>query len=80
MSKTRHSQRRRVDLASEGFGDKIMKQSYSACICKDGKWWMGVVKEVRGVMSQGRTKRELMENLQSALEEALEMNREHALS
>ena len=57
-----------------------MKQSYSACICKDGKWWMGVVKEVRGVMSQGRTKRELMENLQSALEEALEMNREHALS
>ena len=29
---------------------------------------------------QGRTKRELMENLQSALEEALEMNREHALS
>ena len=57
-----------------------MKQSFSACICKDGKWWTGVVKEVRGVMSQGRTKRELLDNLQSALEEALEMNRENALS
>ena len=57
-----------------------MNQSYSACIRKDGKWWYGWIEEVQGVLSQGRTKRELLTNLQSALEEALEMNREAAVA
>lgn len=34
----------------------------------------------KGVLSQGTTKRELLSNLQSALSEALEMNRERALA
>ena len=37
------------------------------------------MEEVPGVNSQGRTKEELLENLRSALSEALEMNREEAL-
>lgn len=57
-----------------------MKQTYSACIRKDGKWWYGWVEEIQGVLSQGKTKRELLSNLQSALSEALEMNRERALA
>ena len=56
------------------------EQEYSAVIGKDGKWWTGWIEEVRGVNSQGRTKRELLENLESALREALEMNREAALA
>ena len=57
-----------------------MSQTYSACIRKDGKWWYGWVEEIQGVISQGKTKRELLSNLQSALSEVLEMNREQALA
>lgn len=56
-----------------------MLTKFSAVIGKDGKWWIGWIEEIRGVCSQGRTKRELIENLKSALSEALEMNREAAL-
>jgi predicted RNase H-like HicB family nuclease len=52
--------------------------SYSALIRKDAKWWIGWVQEVPGVNSQGRTRKELLENLQSALKEALAMNRAEA--
>ena len=52
-----------------------MKQSYEAVVAKDGKWWIGWVEDVQGVNSQGRTKKELLENLRSALKEALQMNR-----
>ena len=41
-------------------------------------WWIGWIEEVPGVNSQGRTREELLENLQDALEEALEMNRADA--
>ena len=57
-----------------------MSQTYSACIRKDGTWWYGWVEEIQGVLSQGKTRRELFSNLQSALSEALEMNRERALA
>jgi predicted RNase H-like HicB family nuclease len=50
--------------------------SYRAIIQRDGKWWIGWIEEIPGVNSQGKTRKELIENLQSALEEALEMNRE----
>ena len=36
------------------------------------------IEEITGVNSQGHTKDELMDNLRSALDEALEMNRESA--
>ncbi len=54
------------------------KVNYSAVIRRDAKWWIGWVEEVPGVNSQGRTRKELVENLQSALKEALEMNRAEA--
>ena len=55
-----------------------MKQTYSAIVKKNGRWWIGWVEEVPGVNSQGRTRKELRENLQSALSEALEINRTNA--
>ena len=54
--------------------------NYRAVIQRDGEWWIGWIEEIPGVNSQGATREELMENLQSALEEALEMNRADALA
>jgi predicted RNase H-like HicB family nuclease len=51
---------------------------YTAAIQKDGDFWIGWIEEVPGVNSQGNTREELLENLQSALKEALEMNRQEA--
>jgi predicted RNase H-like HicB family nuclease len=53
---------------------------FTAVIRRDGKWWIGWVEEVPGVNSQGETREELLENLRSALHEAIEMNREKASS
>jgi len=55
-----------------------MATNYSAVIQHRGKWWIGWVEEVPGVNSQGKTRRELLENLRDALDEALEMNRSEA--
>jgi predicted RNase H-like HicB family nuclease len=54
--------------------------NYTAVIQQRGRWWIGWIAEVPGVNSQGETRDELIENLQSALEEALEMNRADALA
>ncbi|MEP6670557.1 MAG: type II toxin-antitoxin system HicB family antitoxin [Chthoniobacter sp.] len=51
-----------------------MKRSFTAVIKHDEGWWIGWMEEVPGVNSQGRTKKELLANLHSALREALEMN------
>jgi hypothetical protein len=45
---------------------------------RDGRWWVGWPEEIPGVSSQGASREELMENLRSALSEALEMNRSDA--
>jgi predicted RNase H-like HicB family nuclease len=55
-----------------------MQSGFTAVIQRDGDWWIGWVEEVPGVNSQGRTRAELIENLRSALEEALAMNRADA--
>ena len=55
-----------------------MKSTYTAVIQRDAPWWIGWIKEIPGVNSQGKTREELVENLRSALAEALEMNREDA--
>jgi predicted RNase H-like HicB family nuclease len=55
-----------------------MAANYTAIILQEGGWWIGWVEEVPGVNSQGHTREELLENLQDALEEALEMNRAEA--
>ena len=57
-----------------------MAKNYTAVIQHREPWWIGWVEEVPGVNSQGATREELLENLQSALEEALEMNRADALA
>lgn len=51
---------------------------YTAAIQKDGDFWIGWIEEVPGVNSQGQSKEELLENIHSALKEALEMNRTEA--
>jgi predicted RNase H-like HicB family nuclease len=57
-----------------------MSLKYKAVIKQDGEWWIGWIEEVAGVNSQGKTREELIENLRSALSEALEMNRNDALA
>jgi predicted RNase H-like HicB family nuclease len=52
-----------------------MKGIYAAVVQRDGDWWIGWLEEIPGVSSQGHTREELLENLSSALQEALEMNR-----
>jgi predicted RNase H-like HicB family nuclease len=47
---------------------------------QDGSWVIGWITEVPGVNSQATTKEELVENLRSALNIALEMNRSDALA
>ena len=59
-------------------GGAIMAAGYHAVIRRDGDWWVGWVEEIAGVNSQGATREELLENLRSALHEALEMNRADA--
>ena len=49
-----------------------MKSDYTAVVKRDGEWWIGWIEEVPGVNSQGTTREELLVNLRSALQEALE--------
>ena len=53
----------------------INMNKYTAVIQGDGEFWIGWIEEIPGVNSQGTTRAELLENLQSALQEALQMNR-----
>ncbi|MFO0848952.1 MAG: type II toxin-antitoxin system HicB family antitoxin [Gemmataceae bacterium] len=53
---------------------------YTAVVRQTESWWIGWVEEVPGVNSQGVTREELLDNLRSALEEALELNRADALA
>jgi predicted RNase H-like HicB family nuclease len=60
--------------------DVVVDRVYTAVVQRDDKWWIGWIEEIPGVNSQGRTRKELLENLASALQEALEMNRTEALA
>lgn len=55
-----------------------MEAMYTAVVQQRGAWWVGWIEEVPGVNSQGASREELLENLSSALEEALQMNRADA--
>jgi predicted RNase H-like HicB family nuclease len=59
------------------FGNKPFR-IITAAIQRDGDFWIGWIEKVPGVNSQGNTREELLENLKSALKEALELNREQA--
>jgi predicted RNase H-like HicB family nuclease len=56
-----------------------MKREFTAVVKQDNGWWIGWIEEVPGVNSQGKTRKELLTNLRSALGEALELNRKAAL-
>ena len=53
----------------------INMNKYTAVIQRDDDFWIGWIEEISGLNSQGATRAELLENLQSALQEALQMNR-----
>ncbi len=57
-----------------------MKNEYTAVIKKVNAWWIGWIEEVPGVNCQERTREELLDSLRITLKEALEFNREDALS
>jgi len=50
-----------------------LDRGYTATLQRGERWWVGWIDEVAGVNSQGDTREELIENLGSALHEALEM-------
>jgi predicted RNase H-like HicB family nuclease len=55
-----------------------MEPTYTAVILQRDAAWIGWIQEIPGVNSQGESRDELLGNLSSALEEALEMNRADA--
>jgi predicted RNase H-like HicB family nuclease len=57
-----------------------MKPGYTAIVQFRDPWWIGWIEEIPGVNSQGATRQELLQNLDSALDEAIEMNRADALA
>ncbi|MDP3901261.1 MAG: type II toxin-antitoxin system HicB family antitoxin [bacterium] len=52
-----------------------MKQQFTATYKKHGKWYLGWVEEIPGVNTQGKTLKEVRENLKEALSLMLEVNR-----
>ena len=52
-----------------------MKQQFTAVYRKNGKWYLGWIEEISGVNTQGRTIKEVKENLKDALLLIIETNR-----
>jgi predicted RNase H-like HicB family nuclease len=57
-----------------------MNAEYTAVVKKSGKWWIGWIEEIPGVNCQEPTHEELIESLRVTLKEALEFNRQDAIS
>lgn len=57
-----------------------METRYTAVVQQRAPWWVGWIEEIPGVNSQGESRGELIENLRSALQEALELNRSEAIA
>lgn len=53
-----------------------MKREFTAIIEKRGKWYIGYIEEVAGVNTQGRTQKEVLENLEDALRLMLDFRKE----
>jgi len=53
-----------------------MEQTFEATIQKRDRWYIGWVDAVPGAFSQGRTVREVQENLQQAIQLILETQRD----
>jgi len=52
-----------------------MTQTFTANYKKSGKWYLGWVEEIPGVNTQGKTLKEVKDNLKEALALVLEVNR-----
>lgn len=57
-----------------------MNAEYTAILKEDGDWWIGWIEEVPGVNCQERAKADLLTSLKEVLSEAIEFNRQEALS
>jgi len=57
-----------------------MNSQYTAIIKRESDWWIGWIEEVPGVNCQERSRGQLMETLKVTLKEALELNKQDALS
>ena len=58
----------------------VMKNEYTAVVKEEDEWWVGWIEEVPGVNCQEKTYKDLKETLAVTLKEALEFNRQDALS
>lgn len=69
---------KRHDIFASGV--KRTANTYTAVTKQDGQWWIGWIEEVPGVNCQERTREELLESLRITLAEAIEFNRQDAIS
>ena len=63
-----------------GKGKERANMEYTAIVKHRGEWWIGWIEEVPGVNCQERTHQKLMQSLAETLTEALELNRQDALT
>ena len=57
-----------------------MPTHYTAIVQQRENSWIGWIEEIPGVNSQGDSREDLLDNLRSALQEALQMNRADAVA
>ena len=57
-----------------------MANEYTALIQESVGWWIGWIEEIPGVNCQEASYEELIESLRITLQEALEFNRQDAIS
>ncbi|MDO8490306.1 MAG: type II toxin-antitoxin system HicB family antitoxin [bacterium] len=57
-----------------------MNQEFTAVIKKQGKWYLGWIEEVPGVNTQGKTLREVRENIKDALALIIDANKHYLAS
>ena len=57
-----------------------MNNEYTAIIKQSGDWWIGWIEEIPGVNCQEATREELLDSLRIILREALEFNKQDAIS
>jgi predicted RNase H-like HicB family nuclease len=57
-----------------------MNNLYTAVIKQEDDCWIGWIEEIPGVNCQEKSREELMETLKVTLEEALEFNRQDAIT
>ena len=57
-----------------------MNTEFTAIMKQAGEWWIGWIEEIPGVNCQERSREDLIETLRLTLKEALEFNRQDAIS